>query len=132
MNPNDFSLSCSDAALEHIKTLIKESDNSPSFFHLTIYETGCTGLMYAPSLITKPNDTDIKILMNGLDIYVNKDAMIVLNGVYIDYVKVSLGQYQLTYDNPNADALCGCGESFNLKPGIEAPKIKKYSNKSKL
>ena len=86
--------------------------------------------MYAPSLIANVEENDIAVqLENGHTIYISKVSIPAINGLYIDYEKGSLGQEQLTYDNPNSEDLCGCGESFNLKPGITAPGVKRYSGK---
>jgi iron-sulfur cluster assembly accessory protein len=121
----------SQAAWEHIAKLIEQSGGAEKkYFYLTIYETGCTGFMYAPSLIETPVDDDIAIaLENGETIYISKVSVPAISGLYVDYETASLGQQQLTYDNPNSEDLCGCGESFNLKPGIEAPGVKRYSGK---
>jgi iron-sulfur cluster assembly accessory protein len=118
------------AAWEHITKLIDQSGSAKKYFYLTIYETGCTGFMYAPSLIEQSEDNDIEIVLeNGETVYISKVSMPAINGLIIGFEQGSLGQQQLTYANPNSEDLCGCGESFNLKPGIEAPGVKRYSGK---
>ena len=121
----------SDAAWAHIQKLIKQHPEQGALFHLTVYETGCTGYMYAPALIQTPHDGDIAVsLESGSVIYVSPEAIPAIQGTHIDYISTSLGQSELNYQNPNAEDLCGCGESFNLKPGIEAPGIKRYRGQS--
>jgi|GEM_PF-393015 len=120
----------SPAAWQHISKLIDQTGTDKKYFYLTIYETGCTGYMYAPSLIENPLEDDVKIILeNGEAIYISKVSVPAIQGLHIDYKQASLGQQQLTYDNPNSEDLCGCGESFNLKPGISAPGVKRYSGK---
>ncbi len=101
-------------AAEHIQSLLsKKGENY--FFRLWIKKTGCSGYMYMPEIVDskKPNDIEIKI--NNLIIYVDPDCISKIAGTEIDYVKRGLGVSQLEFKNPNAESLCGCGESFNLK-----------------
>jgi iron-sulfur cluster assembly accessory protein len=103
------------AALAHIKEML-DSKEGAAVFRLSIKETGCTGLMYVPEIISESHDTDsVQKIDSDLMMYIAQDAISSIQGTTIDYITVSLGQKQLSYDNPNADSLCGCGESFNLK-----------------
>ena len=124
-------LQFTDTAWQHIQKLLQQTDDkTQQYFYLNVYETGCTGYMYAPSLISEPAETDIAVLLaSGDSVYIAKEAIMAVQGTTVDYVTASLGQKQMMYDNPNAEDLCGCGESFNLKPGIIAPGIKRYSGK---
>lgn len=101
------------SAKTHIQSMLKSQTDA---FRLSIKQTGCSGYMYVPEIVEhKKKETDIKIQFDNLLIYIDADAAPILQGTEIDYVKKSLGVYQLEYHNPNADSLCGCGESFNLK-----------------
>ncbi|OGT44559.1 MAG: hypothetical protein A3E82_01550 [Gammaproteobacteria bacterium RIFCSPHIGHO2_12_FULL_38_11] len=101
------------AAKEHIKTMLK---NNNSAFRLSVKQTGCSGYMYIPEMVeSKKKETDIEIQTPDLLIYIDAASAEILKGTEIDYVKKGLGVYQLEYHNPQADSLCGCGESFNLK-----------------
>ncbi len=101
-------------ACDHLRDTLSKH-KPPAFFRLSIKETGCTGLMYVPEIVDQPKEGDIEITSNNLCIYIAKDAEYAIVGTTIDYVTTGLGQKQLAYDNPNAESLCGCGESFNLK-----------------
>ncbi|MDF1653525.1 MAG: iron-sulfur cluster assembly accessory protein [Coxiellaceae bacterium] len=107
-------LTFTDAALEHVQQKIADKPNAIGF-RLAIKETGCTGLMYVPEVIETVNEEDLLERVRGVDVYIAYDAVDAVKGTRIDYVDMSLGQKQLSFDNPNADSLCGCGESFNLK-----------------
>ncbi len=102
------------AAMAHLKQSIAGKSGAVGF-RLGIKQTGCTGWMYVPALIESVNPDDIHQQLDGIDVYIAKDAIEALKGTKVDYIDISLGQKQLVYDNPNADSLCGCGESFNLK-----------------
>ena len=115
---SDELLSFSPAAIEHLKQSLANKPGAIAF-RLGVRQTGCTGWMYVPELIEAPIEGDLHQVSDGVDIYVAKDALSAIKGTAIDYIDVSLGQKQLAYNNPNADSLCGCGESFNLKNNDE-------------
>ncbi|MDF1795773.1 MAG: iron-sulfur cluster assembly accessory protein [Coxiellaceae bacterium] len=111
---SDAILTFTDAALEHVQQKIADKPNAVGF-RLAIKETGCTGLMYVPEVVVEVNESDAHEHVRGVDVYIAADAVDAIKGTRVDYVDMSLGQKQLAFDNPNADSLCGCGESFNLK-----------------
>jgi iron-sulfur cluster assembly accessory protein len=107
----------SKAAQDHILSMV-DKHGAEHVFHLSIKETGCTGLMYVPQIIKRADITEQDIAIEGehaFGAFLANEAVPAVKGTHIDYVMISLGQKQLSYNNPNADSLCGCGESFNLK-----------------
>lgn len=101
------------SAKTHIQSMLKSKTDA---FRLSVKKTGCSGYMYVPEIVDKKKkETDIEVMHDDLRIYIDSESANILKGTKIDYVKKSLGVYQLEYINPNADSLCGCGESFNLK-----------------
>lgn len=105
----------SQKAVKHINKTIK-ARGSGIGFRLAVKQTGCSGYMYVPEIIDEPRPGDIEVEAHeGFTVYVDPNAVPILQGTYIDFVAKSFGMEQLEYDNPNADSLCGCGESFNLK-----------------
>lgn len=103
-----------EAALSHIqKMLVNRGENAA--FRLSVKKTGCSGYMYVPEIVNTKKDSDIEIRESDLIIYIDHDAVPLIKGTVVDYVKKSLGVSQLEFQNPNAESLCGCGESFNLK-----------------
>lgn len=104
------------SAKQHIQSLLK---SNTSAFRLAVKQTGCSGYMYVPEIVEKKKkETDIETQCENIMIYIDADSAPMLKGTKIDYVKKGLGVYQLEYHNPNADSLCGCGESFNLKGAL--------------
>lgn len=104
-------------AIAHIKTLMAKKSGAIGF-RLSIKTTGCTGLMYVPELVQAANANDVHFAVDGLEIYIDADAVHAIKGSVVDLETKELGQTQLVFDNPNADSLCGCGESFNLKKDV--------------
>ena len=104
-------------AIAHIKTLMAKKIDTIGF-RLSIKTTGCTGLMYVPELVQAAKPSDLHFTIDGLTIYIDADAVHAIQGSVVDLETKELGQTQLVFDNPNADSLCGCGESFNLKKDV--------------
>lgn len=107
-------ISLTSAAEAHIKKMLAQKANALGF-RLAIKQTGCTGYMYMPEIITEINSEDVNIQANEISIFIDKNAIEMINGTEIDYVNKSLGVSVLVFNNPNAKSLCGCGESFNLR-----------------
>ena len=106
------------AAAKHIKNVLQKKPDSLAF-RLSIKQAGCTGYMYVPQIICELNTGDIKIENEyGIEFYIDNKWLEVLRGTKIDYIEKTLGMKQLEFINPNAESLCGCGESFNLKGKI--------------
>jgi iron-sulfur cluster assembly accessory protein len=116
---NKMNLEISESALQHIKKIMA-AKKDPVVFRLSVKETGCSGLMYVPEVVAEAKADDCPLqIADDFIIYVAKDSVAPLNGTVIDLKSQSLGQQQLVYNNPNAESLCGCGESFNLKEKAE-------------
>ena len=108
-------LSISTSAIEHIANLLLEK-SSGSIFHLSVKKTGCNGYMYVPGLLDAPTENDICIEdIAPFPVYIAAASVELVRGTVIDFEVKSFGMQQLTFDNPNAEGLCGCGESFNIK-----------------
>ena len=102
------------AARVHIEKIIERNSNALGF-RLGVKETGCSGLMYIPEVALELKSDDLLFEVDGLKVYIPEASVAYLNGTEIDLATKTLGQQQLVFNNPNADSLCGCGESFNLK-----------------
>ena len=102
------------AAKKHIQNMLKNNGEN-ALFRLWVKKTGCSGYMYQPEIVYAKKETDIEVRVSDLFIYIDYDAVKLIAGTEIDYVKKSLGVSQLVFNNPNAEGVCGCGESFTLK-----------------
>ncbi len=120
MNANNPIIQMTESAVQHVQKILEKKE-SGSKFRLSVKETGCSGLMYVPEVVMEVKPTDIEVLINqNLTLYLDQEALESVRGTLIDLKSQSLGQLQLVYNNPNAEGLCGCGESFNLKKPEEA------------
>lgn len=112
-------ITMTDGAIAHILKTI-EKRGSGIGFRLAVKQTGCSGYMYVPEIIEEVKPQDIKIEVNDkLTVYIDPACRDLIIGTHIDFIKKGLGIEQLEFNNPNADSLCGCGESFNLKTEVD-------------
>lgn len=112
MNP---SIMLSPAAKTYIQSmLLKEQAIG---FRLSIKKTGCSGYSYVPSLVKHPDEHDIVLNVEGIDMYIDSAWLDLLNVLQIDYQedeRSGLKQKRLVISNPKESGRCGCGESFNV------------------
>lgn len=100
------------AAIEHFKKQIK-NDASAKAVRLSVKESGCTGFMYVVDLVPEAKEDDLHIPLDGCELLVARDSLLVVNGTQIDMVTEGVNR-QLQFLNPNAKDHCGCGESFSV------------------
>lgn len=101
------------AAIDHVrKQLAKKGAGIGIRF--SIKKTGCSGFSYQVTLIDQVDEHAIRWQgPEGLLLCVDKEALPYLQGCRVDYVRQGLNE-SFVFDNPNAKALCGCGESFTV------------------
>ena len=104
-------------AIQHIRKILSDKPTGAAF-RLSVKQTGCSGYMYQPEVVTSKKENDIAMPIADFTVYIDPACVTLIQGTTIDYVKKKLGQSQLEFNNPNADSLCGCGESFNLKGAL--------------
>ncbi len=92
---------------------IRQLCSEGSCFHLSVRSSGCTGFAYQVQLIESPCDDDVRFLSHDVEFYVGLNAMPMIDGTEIDYVRQGLNS-SFVYNNPNVKNMCGCGESFGV------------------
>lgn len=80
---------------------------------LSVQTTGCSGLGYNIEFVDNANDDDTVFEHNGINIIIDAKSLIYLDGTEVDFVKDGLNE-GFEFNNPNAKAECGCGESFTV------------------
>ncbi|MBW5291080.1 MAG: Iron binding protein IscA for iron-sulfur cluster assembly [Candidatus Ruthia sp. Asou_11_S2] len=80
---------------------------------LSVQTTGCSGLGYNIEFVDNTNNDDTVFEDNGVKVIVDAKSLIYLDGTQVDYVKEGLNE-GFEFNNPNAKAECGCGESFTV------------------
>jgi iron-sulfur cluster assembly protein len=98
-------------AISKVKSILAER-NEEMGLRIAVVGGGCSGFQYQMSLDKEPRVDDKILDMEGLKLYVDTRSLLYLNGANVDYVEGSNGS-GFKFDNPNAKASCGCGESFD-------------------
>lgn len=108
-------LSLTARAQAHVQQQLAKEDAHALVLGIT--ETGCNGYMYELDFLRDQHDMpDGRTFQfgEGVTIFVSNADWEMLRGTQIDYVTEGLNS-SLKFKNPNADTLCGCGESFSVR-----------------
>lgn len=107
-----MAIALTDSAAQRVKDYLAASDSKNSI-RLTVTETGCSGYAYVLDLVDTPAENDSEFESSGVKIYVDDDAMKIVDGTTIDFKSEGLNQ-MFTFKNPKETGSCGCGESFTV------------------
>ena len=80
---------------------------------LGIKKTGCSGFAYVVNYADEIADDDVVFEDAGVKVLVDPDALKLIDGTQIDFVKQGLNE-AFKFRNPKAAGECGCGESFSI------------------
>ncbi|HEX5468501.1 MAG TPA: iron-sulfur cluster insertion protein ErpA [Gaiellaceae bacterium] len=106
-----------ESAASKIRSLMaEEPDGEVSVLRIAIQGGGCSGFQYALGFDRGPQDGDNEIEMNGVRVVIDPFSAPYLTGAEIDYVDALMGA-GFAINNPNVQAACGCGSSFQAKEG---------------
>ena len=85
-----------------------------------VKKVGCSGFAYTYDYADEVRPEDELFEAHGTTVVVDQKSLDFLKGSTLDYVKEGLKQ-AFKFENPNVDAMCGCGESFSVKESSESP-----------
>ena len=105
-------LNFSDSAINHF-LLSLENRGEGIGIKIGVKKAGCSGYEYFFDYIDSFEDDGVVFEKNGCKIFVDNSSLDFLKGSLVDYQKVGLNQ-GIKFVNPNAKAVCGCGESFTI------------------
>ncbi len=104
-------ISLTPGAAKQVKVLQDEIGNAEKRLRVLVESGGCSGFQYGMSFdVRKPDD--IVVESNGVEILVDPTSMTYLEGSEVDFDDGLQGK-GFEIRNPNAEATCGCGKSFN-------------------
>lgn len=78
-----------------------------------VVKSGCSGYSYALDYADELGNGDVILEQSDVKVVVNEEAMPLLEGMELDFVKEGLNQ-SFKFRNPNVTSECGCGESFSV------------------
>jgi iron-sulfur cluster assembly accessory protein len=102
------------AAAKVRELLEAEGDPALTALRVAVEGGGCSGFQYALGFDAGPEEGDAVADLHGVRILVDPYSLQYLEGAGVDYVDGLTGAgFQIT--NPNVEAACGCGSSFQAK-----------------
>ena len=113
MNNLPAMMSLTEAAAERARTLIARGDGEVLGLKVGVKQGGCSGLMYEIDYARTASPLDQVLEDKGVKIFIDPTAMMYLVGSEMDYQSDTF-QAGFVFNNPNAAAQCGCGESFSI------------------
>ncbi|MCK7595083.1 HesB/IscA family protein [Pseudomarimonas salicorniae] len=79
-----------------------------------VKRTGCSGWGYEVDVAHSISPEDSVFEADGVSVVVDAQSLPLVDGTRIDFVRQGLNQV-FVFENPNAQAACGCGESFTTE-----------------
>ncbi len=80
---------------------------------VAVKTSGCSGYAYALEFADTPLPEDLSFESEGVSLLVDARSLPMLDGTRLDWVREGLNE-GFKFENPNASATCGCGESFSV------------------
>ncbi len=111
-------ITMTDQAAEELKKRMAMNSDAIGV-RLSVTNTGCSGHKYKMEHVFRADPADDRFEHNGAVLFVPKAHSLYIIGMEIDYKQDNLAS-TFVFNNPNAEATCGCGESFSVK--AEAPR----------
>lgn len=101
-----------DSAVQAINRFIQGSEAPVSGLRVSVTGGGCSGLRYGLSLEAGPAIGDTVVPCGGVSVFIDSASAPLLAGTKLDFVD-GLDGAGFKFENPNAKASCGCGNSFS-------------------
>ena len=108
-----------EAAADRIKYVMANAANPVVGVRVGVKNGGCAGMAYTMEYAEKVAPADEVVEDKGVRVLIDPKALLFLLGTEMDYKTEKLSA-QFVFNNPNQTSACGCGESVELKPAVEA------------
>ncbi len=107
-----MAITLTDSAAERVRTYIDKRGKGVGL-RLGVTLTGCSGYSYVINYADEVADSDVVFEDKGITVIVDPDALKLIDGTEVDFVKNGLNE-AFSFRNPNIAGECGCGESFTV------------------
>ena len=112
-------MTLTESAATKIKQLLAE-DEDVNVLRVAIQGGGCSGFQYGLGFDHGAQEGDLELELRGVNVVVDPFSAPYLRGAEIDYVD-TIQAAGFAINNPNAVSSCGCGHSFQVEEGADAP-----------
>ena len=107
-----MAITLTDSAAERVRSYLEKRGKGIGL-RLGVTLTGCSGYSYVINYADKVEVSDLVFEDKGIKVIVDPDALKLIDGTEIDFVKNGLNE-AFSFRNPNISGECGCGESFTV------------------
>ncbi len=106
-------ISLTETAAERVRSFL-DSRGKGVGVRLAVKTSGCSGMAYVIEFVDElDEENDVVFEDHGVKLIVDKKSLLVLDGTEVDFGREGLNE-GFRFNNPNAKASCGCGESFTV------------------
>ena len=105
-------LNLTDSAVTAIKRFMNSNEQAVNGLRIQVSGGGCSGFQYGMKLEESPGEQDTVEEIGGIQVFIDPESAPMLSGVTVDFVD-GLEGAGFKFENPNATASCGCGNSFS-------------------
>lgn len=105
-----MAVSLTPIAFERVQRFVAQTPGALGL-RFGVTRTGCSGWGHVTDLARDERAGDSVFEQDGVRIYVDAQSLPLVDGTVIDFGRHGLSE-TFTFQNPNASAECGCGESF--------------------
>jgi iron-sulfur cluster assembly protein len=107
-----MSLSVTPKAAKQIRKAMEQRGGGFGL-RVAVKTSGCSGYAYALEFAEAPAAEDLSFESEGVHLLVDAKSLPMVAGTQLDWVREGLNE-GFKFNNPNASATCGCGESFTV------------------
>jgi len=107
-----MAITLTESAADRVRHYLKDRASGIGL-RLGISKTGCNGFAYVVNYAESIEANDVVFEESGVKIVVDNEALELIDGTEVDFVKEGLNE-AFKFRNPKAAGECGCGESFSV------------------
>ena len=100
------------AAAERVRTQLYSRGRGEGL-RIGVTTTGCSGFAYVVDFADEVQDSDNVFTSHGIKVIVDDSSIQYLDGTEVDFREDGLSS-SFSFNNPNVEDECGCGESFTV------------------
>lgn len=105
-------LTLTESAQKAVSRFIEGAETAVAGLRIAVTGGGCSGYQYNMNLVEEKSDDDVVVECGLVTVIIDAFSAPMLRDVTVDFVDSVEGS-GFKFDNPNATASCGCGNSFN-------------------
>lgn len=99
-------------AVKAVSKFIQGAERPVSGLRVVVKGGGCSGLQYGLQLEEAAAADDTVVEYGEVKVFIDPNSAPMLSGVTMDFID-GMEKSGFKFDNPNATASCGCGNSFS-------------------